>query len=430
MKRKLITCLLTVCLIFTATMPAIGQSTEQSKSLSYLAIGDSISAGCRNGFYITGKEDPSNPGFITFGRFNEDSSKNIDVYAVPSSFVYRIATKVGADPATSVNGSYVGLRSKHLCQILGIDPYKEGDYDVDTFTKFVNITSGKAFYNMFEDINSLIYMQGIETADLITIELGENDISALMLNDLTTILSSLVSGAFEKMGNSTKAKMLKKDYDKFSAILKKPTFNPTDYLNALYRVLYDGYQLGIIGTGKSLAQKSFEKYIKEELEANNYYFKNLLKYVTDHAKDDAIIVVSTMINPFKDMEFGNFATISSITKTFNDVATPYIEEINKDIKKNATKGKIRRYYVADISEISLNPETTDHGTPYLFHPDTEGQQKIANIFLEQIDKAYKDIEKHARINNHPVVKTVKAAKKILNDLNKAHLRFLYRLLKR
>ena len=37
---------------------------------------------------------------------------------------------------------------------------------------------------------------------------------------------------------------------------------------------------------------------------NQYYFRSLMKYIEDNKKDDAIVIVSTMINPYRYEDLG------------------------------------------------------------------------------------------------------------------------------
>lgn len=423
MKRKFTILTLIVALVFTMTMPSfaatsalqvVGKGLKTMQNLtgvSYCALGDSISAGCRN-LYYSNEENPTDEEFNAFMQMDEkglgsDSCKKItDPYAVSFSCVARIAKKINASSTKSMNGAFVALRAKDVCRILGL--VDESAFEGDNWHNSIVRNQAKA---LFEDpVNKKLYKQGIAKADIITVELGENDMSALLINKGDEIVKLIVGTITGTIKDATEAAKLAGDFKTEFKELQdaiKAREGVQEAAQDVLRVLGEAADLGV-----DFSKMAIEglKFYKEMLQDSQKYFNMLMKYIDKHKKPGAIVVVGSLINVFDTLDT---AYIAGLLDKGDDIATgtmvevlldlmgvfitPYVNIMNSYIYSNAQKStynifthkttKVRKYYVADLRAVDLNPSEDADGTQYQFHPNAHGQQMIADAFLEQIYKA-------------------------------------------
>ena len=128
MKKKLLTLLITLTMVFCMAVPTFAATADKTKGLMLASIGDSIGSGCINADFIMGGSDRADDSeFLTFMKFT-DGKKVYDCDAVKLSFVSKLYNKMEASKY-SKNLAFPGLRSKDLCRFLGLKPLKKGDYD-------------------------------------------------------------------------------------------------------------------------------------------------------------------------------------------------------------------------------------------------------------------------------------------------------------
>ncbi|MCQ2551227.1 MAG: hypothetical protein MJ146_03440 [Clostridia bacterium] len=450
MRRKIITLVLALTLVFSMSVPSFAGAVTGP---SYFAVGDSIAAGCIN-------VDPEtelyhNPGFADLHRFSKNDIRNSNVYQVPRSFVYKVAKEINANKLTSYNGSYIGLQLEDLADILGVSAYKddnypenEGRYDWITAYLFddldwTNETTEELFADaptkfskLFNDANKAGYKKAIKRADVITIELGINDFSnhAGMMFNLTNVVQDSISPVMEDASFISS----------FIADLQGAMNGDRDSMVALSKDFGKMIKLGIDVT-KLI--KDIEDAIKATYAAEAHYFDGIMNYIKNH-NPNAIVVVATLPNPMKDIEnlvepykeyiegSTNFEGLSSAIALISGIAGKMVPPFNKYIKNNAVGyafgQKIRNYYVADISATSINPpmETWKYfgkdkdgkygiqnfDVYYMLHPNAYGQQVIADAFLEQIYKA--KAERGSLVAKAKATKTTKKVK-VEKTLDKA-----------
>ena len=306
------------------------------QKLTYLALGDSIASGCKNLNTTSNADDVNYRNFL----YCKDGKKNVDVYAVPFSFVYRVAEKIGAS-SNSVNGAYIGFRAKDVCNILGIPAYgqkafNEKDYEDDWVTSFMRPTGtpytpnvndareaedntevfsgllnnyyqvnwdylfdkeqkqmirwkwrtddeGEYIYDDDGDHkftkeykydtaptnNKQFYIDGINTADVITIELGENDISSFFLNNWDAIKE--LFGVLEDIGTGTKAvKQIESGFEAFiQALGDMDSKAMKSAKNTIYAAIND---LGKAGKSIKAKVDTILEATVSTVKADRYYF--------------------------------------------------------------------------------------------------------------------------------------------------------------
>ncbi|MCQ2551414.1 MAG: hypothetical protein MJ146_04425, partial [Clostridia bacterium] len=436
MKNKIITLVVSLALVFTMSVPAFAADepvTAKSvqDSVSYFAVGDSVAAGCKNLNFMWAAFDPSAGSTTDDHFFNEynyfkDGKMNGDVYAVPFSFVYRVAEKLGASKASSFNGSYIGLRSKDVCQILGLPEAKAGDYandqwsqTIDMFARMFNMSPEQlATLTSYEELYKVSglydspalkqqYVDGIKNADVITVELGENDLTAFLINHSDMIeqtFTDLTNGIEGIPGAAVLAGRFVEDFNAFAT-----ASDSSQKFEAAKKLNEDILLLVSYGVGYAEIVKRFADMINEMNLQGIYYTQELLNYINENKKDDAIVVVCTIIDPFKDMAVDSVASeslgVGALVKIMDLIVNPYSKLIGQNLKDHAFTNGVRNYYVADISGVSVNPAKEVLNPPYvdeaqeveyLLHPSNAGQQQIADLILAQVAKAKKAAAKKER----------------------------------
>ncbi len=406
---------LALALAFTMAVPSLAGEMPE---VNYMAIGDSIGAGCQNiEFMWRGFTDEDEPNFkdFTLNVNAPTGEKDTNIYATPFSYVSRVATKLNANKDKSVNATYAGLRSKDLCHILGIDPlegdvYTDKDQDIwaNQWMRWFTQSGpkGQRVYNwdkMFTESTKEKYIQGIEEADVITVELGQNELSAFFFNNQNAIISAFTSVA----GPGEEAMALIKDLKKnFEALNNaKTSFEKIKATIGLAQDVSTFEELG--GELKAVVDKILELTGRMDKESK-YYFTALINFIKE-TNPNAQIIVTSVINPLQDADieageaflFASKADIEaagidlgSMVKLMNLVIAPFVMGLNSYINQNQTtkvtdeNGKTttqRNYYVATISDISMNPGEVD-GVKFMLHPDDNGQQLISERILLQLEK--------------------------------------------
>lgn len=204
MKRnRVIILLICLTLVTGSIFPvyAIGGSKTVNRQPIYFAIGDSLAAGCKIPVIITGDAftvECKQAAFDAFRTIASGGSKydlfNNPVYgtqmnhwninAVPYSYVCKFGTFISASEM-SKNGVHPGLRAKELCYILGL--INQSAYVNDKWKDLATNTC-----QLEELKNSAMgYKSGIRTADVITVELGENDFTAFFVNCKDELLGEI-----------------------------------------------------------------------------------------------------------------------------------------------------------------------------------------------------------------------------------------------
>ncbi|MCQ2551412.1 MAG: hypothetical protein MJ146_04415 [Clostridia bacterium] len=406
MKRKILTLLLSFTLIFSMSVSAFaGTDTyvNQDNQISYFAVGDSIATGCQNVDFMRNPKN-ADPQLMKFIRLQK-GKKVVDPYAVDFSFIARVAKQIGADKDSSVNGAYLGLRPKDVCNILDL-PLRDGDTYDDVWVKYINTALPKGVwdYLMNNQANKQIYADGIANADVITVYLGENDLTAWLSYDFdrmifnengkleinlknARLINLIIKPALDIPGQARNIKKFNKDMLAFG---KAMTQGPQQYINAKLAVIKDVLTImNETNTNVTDMVKTGRTFMKEMVDENNYYFNTLMKYINENKKDDAIVVVTTVIDP---MGIGSMKLLgidlSPLMKINDLIVGPTVKEFNQNIKKQAVTTtklgkKVRNYYVVDISDVNINGEADEYGT-YMLHPNNAGQQEIADRIVKQI----------------------------------------------
>lgn len=445
MKNKILTLVLALALMMSMAAPSFAYDPEDKivsdsdAVTTYFALGDSIGAGCKNITFLMNPVvepgDTDGEQFVESLKFDTTTGlKNSDVYSVDFSFTSRIANQINADQASSVNGSYVGLRPKDVCHILGKEDGKwiiqpiNGYQDIySTAIDIVTGMKGENFGKLFTGANAELYKEGIKNADVITIELGENNIEVFPINALLKVVDAVKASVTVKFGKNDPAKkalVAQFAADAKTLVQQISAKESQDTVKAQINLVNkDLVKIMLSGVDMQVLESKLKTVIQDSLADDRYYLDQLIKYIKDN-NPDAILVVGTMINPFGTFEKSiealgtDVSKLSGMFKLINMIANPIIESTNKYIKQNATttsvvNGKLVKttnYYVADLSKVDVNPGVVNDYA-FVLHPDADGQQMIADAFVAQILAADK-----AKAQNAEQVDAIAAAiKDVLNS---------------
>lgn len=355
---------------FTTAMPAF------ASDVSYYALGDSIAAGTKNLDHIINLPEVDNPGFRNFLKF-KNGVKNTDVYAVPNSFVYRIATAIDANEETSFNGAFEGARAKNLCEIFGLPVYPGDSYCKDLYTRAQDLCSGMGYTKILKKVNVKLYKEGLKRANIITIECGENDIAAFIADNYDEVICAVAKSMLKVKGSVAMIARFAEDYISMSQLVAKGQ----DASSAKAKVAEDVLNMKNKGLDTEVLEQSINDVIYRQVKINEYYLETLIEYIRE-VNPDAKLAISTVVNPYKDAHFGSMQAAQVVIDTMGTFAQRGINEMNRFLMDNSEK---YGYVVADITAISLNPPKDENGASYLFHPNGQGQESIKDAFLSAIE---------------------------------------------
>ena len=96
----------------------------------------------------------------------------------------------------------------------------------------------------------------------------------------------------------------------------------------------------------------------------------MMKTVNSLKKDDAKVIVTTIYNPAGNMK---------LPSTLNKIVEDIIENMNAIIEKRAGKYD---YEIADVYQSSVTSHLQKDGV----HPDSQGQQIIADLVCKEYEK--------------------------------------------
>lgn len=454
MKKKLLTLTLAFALVFTMAAPSLAATKHVIKAptVNYLALGDSVAAGCKNMNFQLGEDKDNNPGFIEFQRFYKEKKddgtfeitegatvttglKNSDVYQVPNSFVCKVAEAINADRVNSYNGSYVGLRPLDICCMLDIKPYQDGDYgDPEEYGEGINTETGEyperylgdaynsamnsttdakamnantftaeTMYDSFKNMKMTPKQMGLpeNTTDeefntyLWCMAIGQAVATKKMMEGQPNLNAEAFNLPYNTLYNEYNKAALKEAIRKADVITIELGLN--DIMAATYNEATLGAILGsITGNGlmapatKDGEQNDLLTAITKTLKKDYYYFDQMMKYIKKHKKDDAIVVVGTLIDPIRDYKVYDYSGMSWMGKPNADVFKAIkwedlLTEYNK-IEGNYSKEQVE----TAISYATLL--TTSEALVNLFPVNDQGEKDytVSNLLAEQAkyDAAY------------------------------------------
>lgn len=394
MKKKIFTLLLSVIMIFSMAVPTFAGSAycnKVNKQPVYVALGDSIGTG----FNVMEGATNNHVKFIGFG---EDGEKDRTFTTVPESYPALVAKNINADPEKSYNDVYCGLRPKDMCFIFDLiegdmqecsgDYYKtiattytnsEGKKvitETDWFSQLLTCGAGEEMSwligdqpirNMKSDVNRESFLTVLKDADVITVELGCNDLTALMVNK-SGEMGAGIAGAFGKLG------VIPTHIQKLTDILSNNESTYEEKLCALFKLMDEATKNGIdVLSNIKLLDDTTNVAVTEF----KTYFDKMMKHIRS-INPRAKIAVVTLYNPMTNLSWDLFgASADTINTVIEPIMQLYVNKMNNHIKTRAIK---YNYAVADISG-KVEPHKDN-----MFHPDMDGQKKMADIITMALSK--------------------------------------------
>ncbi len=357
--KKTLSIVLCVVMLFALTVPAFAASGKNYYDYeNYMCVGDSIAAGC--GLARDGK--PTN-----FDQNAEDYTKvysndyiylGYDFAAAPNAYHSLVANELGANLLQCARS---GLRAVELRYMLD-GTYNDYDKDRIWGNTYFD-TDGNGFTTADLDaLNAYVkYPDKIKQADLISINVGSNDVFSFALN---VVLRELTKDTSDPTLNAIK-KYLEK----------------TGNIGAAFGKLIDAYQS--MGKIADLAAALTTTMNKAYMQFTVNYAA-VIERIYEINPDITIVGVS-VYNPFD-----GFRLSADSNLDLSGIASPVVAAINAHIA--SYKLKYSNFCYADVVGTQTYPMNYDDHYFWEYfslkvHPDIEGYQFMAKQILDALPEA-------------------------------------------
>lgn len=357
--KKTLSIVLCVVMLFALTVPAFAASGKNYYDYeNYMCVGDSIAAGC--GLARDGK--PTN-----FDQNAEDYTKvysndyiylGYDFAAVPNAYHSLVANELGANLLQCARS---GLRAVELRYMLD-GTYNDYDKDCIWGNTYFD-TDGNGFTTADLDaLNAYVkYSDKIKQADLISINVGSNDVFSFALN---VVLRELTKDTSDPTLNAIK-KYLEK----------------TGNIGAAFGKLIDAYQS--MGKIADLATALTTTMNKAYMQFTVNYAA-VIERIYEINPDITIVGVG-VYNPFD-----GFRLSADSNLDLSGIASPVVAAINAHIA--SYKLKYSNFCYADVVGTQTYPMSYDDHYFWEYftlkvHPDIEGYQFMTKQILDALPEA-------------------------------------------
>lgn len=357
--KKTLSIVLCVVMLFALTVPAFAASGKNYYDYeNYMCVGDSIAAGC--GLARDGKS-------TNFDQNAEDYTKvysndyiylGYDFAAAPNAYHSLVANELGANLLQCARS---GLRAVELRYMLD-GTYNDYDKDCIWGNTYFD-TDGNGFTTADLDaLNAYVkYSDKIKQADLISINVGSNDVFSFALN---VVLRELTKDTSNPALNAIKEYLEK-----------------TGNIGAAFGKLIDAYQsMGKIADLTSALTTTM----------NKAYMQFTVNYAAVIEKiyeinPDITIVGVGVYNPFDGLRLSADSNLD-----LSGIASPIVTAINAHIA--SYKLKCSNFYYADVVGTQTYPMSYDDHYFWEYftlkvHPDIEGYQFMTKQILDALPTA-------------------------------------------
>lgn len=357
--KKTLSIVLCVVMLFALTVPAFAASGKNYYDYeNYMCVGDSIAAGC--GLARDGK--PTN-----FDQNAEDYTKvysndyiylGYDFAAAPNAYHSLVANELGANLLQCARS---GLRAVELRYMLD-GTYNDYDKDRIWGNTYFD-TDGNGFTTA--DLDALDayvkYSDKIKQADLISINVGSNDVFSFALN---VVLRELTKDTSDPVLNAIKEYLEK-----------------TGNIGAAFGKLIDAYQS--MGKIADLATALTTTMNKAYMQFTVNYAA-VIEKIYDINPDITIVGVG-VYNPFD-----GFRLSADSNLDLSGIASPVVAAINAHIA--SYKLKYSNFCYADVVGTQTYPMSYDDHYFWEYfslkvHPDIEGYQFMTKQILDALPEA-------------------------------------------
>ena len=357
--KKTLSIVLCVVMLFALTVPAFAASGKNYYDYeNYMCVGDSIAAGC--GLARDGK--PTN-----FDQNAEDYTKvysnnyiypGYDFAAAPNAYHSLVANELGANLLQCARS---GLRAVELRYMLD-GTYNDYDKDRIWGNTYFD-TDGNGFTTADLDaLNAYVkYSDKIKQADLISINVGSNDVFSFALN---VVLRELTKDTSDPTLNAIKEYLEK-----------------TGNIGAAFGKLIDAYQS--MGKIADLATALTTTMNKAYMQFTVNYAA-VIERIYEINPDITIVGVG-VYNPFD-----GFRLSADSNLDLSGIASPVVAAINAHIA--SYKLKYSNFCYADVVGTQTYPMSYDDHYFWEYfslkvHPNIEGYQFMAKQILDALPEA-------------------------------------------
>lgn len=357
--KKTLSIVLCVVMLFALTVPAFAASGKNYYDYeNYMCVGDSIAAGC--GLARDGK--PTN-----FDQNAEDYTKvysnnyiylGYDFAAAPNAYHSLVANELGANLLQCARS---GLRAVELRYMLD-GTYNDYDKDRIWGNTYFD-TDGNGFTTADLDaLNAYVkYSDKIKQADLISINVGSNDVFSFALN---VVLRELTKDTSDPTLNAIKEYLEK-----------------TGNIGAAFGKLIDAYQS--MGKIADLATALTTTMNKAYMQFTVNYAA-VIERIYEINPDITIVGVG-VYNPFD-----GFRLSADSNLDLSGIASPVVAAINAHIA--SYKLKYSNFCYADVVGTQTYPMSYDDHYFWEYftlkvHPDIEGYQFMTKQILDALPEA-------------------------------------------
>lgn len=357
--KKTLSIVLCVVMLFALTVPAFAASGKNYYDYeNYMCVGDSIAAGC--GLARDGK--PTN-----FDQNAEDYTKvysndyiylGYDFAAVPNAYHSLVANELGANLLQCARS---GLRAVELRYMLE-GTYNDYDKDCIWGNTYFD-TDGNGFTTA--DLDALDayvkYSDKIKQADLISINVGSNDVFSFALN---VVLRELTKDTSDPVLNAIKEYLEK-----------------TGNIGAAFGKLIDAYQsMGKIADLATALTTTM----------NKAYMQFTVNYAAVIERIYEINPDITIVNVGVYNPFDGFRLSADSNLDLSGIASPVVAAINAHIA--SYKLKYSNFCYADVVGTQTYPMSYDDHYFWEYfslkvHPDIEGYQFMTKQILDALPEA-------------------------------------------
>lgn len=403
--KKIVAVFLSLTMVFTMSSTVFADSSASVRSgysPAYFSLGDSIGAGfgidwlnedetCFDFENMTVRWDALTPS----GRKNDET--NFLKGAYPEIFM----GKIKGSRFRSYDASYPALRSREACEILGL--LKCGEYGSQFYDSFLNKTgfglTDEIRFLEKDCIDTMKKYKGalkkyISTADVISVQLGVNDITEFVVTSLLDPeKSKVLVNDILALVKPEDVPCVKAEFGKLTAAVKGYVENP-DPQNLMCAVY--GFNAELVKYGiefEKVMKIMFDDTrdtLKNSMRNSVIYFNTLMNYINKNKRYDAVVLVVNVYNPL-NMQNMNVCEEGAVTCGGQDVidvleqtVEPMVNVINRNISKNSDRFD---YTVVDVKGNNVQSHPL-----LLFHPDRNGQMKIARLMKHAYDKAYNELQ--------------------------------------
>ena len=357
--KKTLSIVLCVVMLFALTVPAFAASGKNYYDYeNYLCLGDSIAVGyglSRDGNPTKCDQTPED---LATSSDNKYIFRGYDFSVAPNAYHSLVADELGANLLMCARS---GIRAVELRYML------EGVFnDYDTNLIWDNTyfdTDGNGFgLDDLDKLNAQIgYPEKVKQADLITINVGSNDVFSLTMVE---VMAELTKDSSDPTLNALKEYLEK-----------------TGNIGAAFGKLIDAYQS--MGKIADLAQ-ALTTTLNKTYEQFTVNYSAVIDKIYE-INPDVTVVALGVYNPFADLHLSADSQLD-----LSGITAPVVTSINTHIK--SLKLTHSNYYYADIVGTPTYPMNYDDQYFWEYfnlkmHPTIEGHKYIAEKIFDALPTA-------------------------------------------